>query len=67
MYTYFSASSSVIDAQVTMSTPEDATNTTYSITVTCTIHPDSTADQCVVMATANDQTLRGEHIIYTRT
>ena len=22
----------------------------YNITVTCTIHPDSTADQCVVMA-----------------
>ena len=42
-----------------MITPEDATNTTYSITVTCTIHPDSDADQCVVMAMADGQTLTG--------
>ena len=25
----------------------------YNVTVTCTIHPDSTADQCVVMAMAD--------------
>ena len=49
-----------------MITSEDATDTTYSITVTCTIHPDSTADQCVVMARADGQTLTGEHIIYIR-
>ena len=30
-----------------------ATNQLYSITITCTIHPDSTADQCVVMAMAD--------------
>ena len=33
----------------------------YNITVTCTIHPDSTADQCVVMAMADDgDTITGE-------
>ena len=26
----------------------------YNITVTCIIHPDSSADKCVVMAMAND-------------
>ena len=32
------------------------------ITVTCTINPDSTADMCRVMATANDQTfISNEH------
>ena len=47
-----------------MITSEDTINTTYSITVTCTIHPDSTVDQCVVMARADGQTLTGEHIMY---
>ena len=62
MYVHiFSVSSSVTDAQVIMITAEDAMNTTYSITVNCTIHPDSDADQCVVMATTNGQTLTGEH------
>ena len=60
----FSVSSSVTDAEVIMITPEDATNTTYSITVTCTIHPDSDANMCEV-TTANGQTLTGEYIIYT--
>ena len=27
----------------------------YNITIICTIHPDSTADQCVVMAMADDE------------
>ena len=31
----------------------NATNELHSITVTCTIHQDSTADQCVVMAMAD--------------
>ena len=72
----FPVSSSVTDA-VTVITPEDATNTTYSITVTCTIDPYSTADMCEVMATANSQTLTGNeyeyilpdiiHILYTYT
>ena len=30
----------------------------YNITVTCAIHPDSTADQCVVMAMADDGVTR---------
>ena len=30
----------------------------YNITVTCTIHPDSTADQCVVMAMADGRMTR---------
>ena len=60
----FSVSSSVTDAQVIMITAEDVMNTTYSITITCTIHPDSTADMCEVTI-ANGQTLTGEHIIYS--
>ena len=36
----------------------NATNELHSITVTCTIHPDSTADQCVVMAMADDRVTR---------
>ena len=61
----FPVSTSVTDA-VTVITPEDETNETYSITVTCTIDPYSDADMCEVMATINDQTLRGnecEHIL----
>ena len=30
----------------------------YNITVTCTIHPDSTADHCVVMAMADVKVTR---------
>ena len=30
----------------------------YNITVICTIHPDSTADQCVVMAIAGGRMTR---------
>ena len=30
----------------------------YNITVTCTIHPNSTADQCVVMAMADGRATR---------
>ena len=30
----------------------------YNITVTCTIHPESTADQCVVMAIADGIMIR---------
>ena len=30
--------------------PSNVTSELYNITVTCAIHPDSTADQCVVMA-----------------
>ena len=30
----------------------------YNITVNCTIHPNSTADQCVVMAVDDDGVIR---------
>ena len=46
---YFSIGTSVVDAIIVLSTP-NANNELHSITVTCTIHRDSTADQCVVMA-----------------
>ena len=37
----------------------------YNITVTCTIHPNSTADQCVVMAMADGRMTRtGAILIY---
>ena len=48
---------SVTDAMIVLSTPH-ADNELHSITVTCTIHPDSTADQCVVMAMADDRVTR---------
>ena len=34
----------------------------YNIIVTCTIHPDSTADQCVVMAMADGRVTRTSKI-----
>ena len=42
----------------------NAINEVHSITVTCTIHPNSTADQCVVMAMNDDDRVisRGNHI-----
>ena len=40
---------SVSDAMAILSTP-DVSSILQSIIVTCTIHPNSTADQCVVMA-----------------
>ena len=40
-----------------ISTP-NASSTLQFINVTCTIHPDSTADQCVVMAMADGRVTR---------
>ena len=40
------------NAVATLNAP-NATNELHSITVTCIIHPNSTADQCVVMAMAD--------------
>ena len=37
----------------------------YNITVTCTIHPNSTADQCVVMAMADGRVTRTGEIYIT--
>ena len=58
----FPVSSSVIEATATLGTSNE-NRTLYSIIVTCTINPDSTADMCEVMATANDQTRRGNEYI----
>ena len=55
--------SSVTDAQVTVNNP-NVPSSTHSITVTCTIHPESDADVCVVMAVADDHVIIGtEHVI----
>ena len=65
VYTYFPVSSSVTNATVTMITPENDTNTTYSITITCTIHPDSDTDVCEVRAIGNNgQVLPGNECEY---
>ena len=41
----------------------NVTSELYNITVTCTIHPDSTADQCEVLAVADSKMTRtGENI-----
>jgi len=55
---HFPVSSSVTNATVTLDTPNEY-RTLHSITVNCTINPDSTADICEAMATANGQTLNG--------
>ena len=39
----------------------------HYITVTCTINPNSRADMCEVMATANNQTLTGNEYEYMYT
>ena len=46
---YFAVASSVTAAEIIPINPNIPSHT-HSITVTCTIHPDSTADMCVVMA-----------------
>ena len=46
------ASSPVADATVTLVLP-NITSELYNITVTCTIHPNRTADQCIVMVMAD--------------
>ena len=51
-------SSSVVNATVTLNTP-DQNRELYSITVTCTIHPNSVANTCVVMAVAGQETYSG--------
>ena len=51
----FPVAPSVTDATATLDTLNE-NRTLHSITVTCTINPDSTADMCEVMTNANDQT-----------
>ena len=48
---------SVTEAMATLVTPNDNI-TEHSITVTCTDHPDSDADMCVVMVMAVGRTTR---------
>ena len=63
MYVYiFPVASSVTDTQVTVSNP-NVTSSAHSITVTCTIHPESNADVCVVMAVANNQVITSNEYV----
>ena len=59
---------SVSDAMAVLSTP-DVSSILQSIIVTCTIHPNSTADQCVVMAVDDDRVISTgnevDHIVGT--
>ena len=55
---------SVTQAVATLITPNDSI-TEHSITVTCTVHPDSDADMCVVMAMAVGRTTREGKYVYT--
>ena len=54
---YFVLASSVISTAATLISP-DVTSKLYSITVTCNIHPGSTADHCVVRAMNNGTSTR---------
>ena len=47
---FFQSLASSMTNTVAILNAPNATNEVHSITVTCTIHPNSTADQCVVMA-----------------
>ena len=57
MYFVSSVTSSVTSTTVTLISP-NVISELYNITITCTIHPDSTADQCVVVAMADGQVTR---------
>jgi len=46
-----------MDGMATLDTPNE-NRMQHTITVTCTIDPDSMADQCVVMAMADGQVTR---------
>ena len=49
-FSFFRSLASSVTNTVAILNAPNATNEVHSITVTCTIHPNSTADQCVVMA-----------------
>ena len=57
LYHLYIVTSSVTNTAVTLIT-SNVTSELYNITVTCIIHPDSTADQCVVMAMDDDGVTR---------
>ena len=56
---FFTDSPSVTNATVLLNAPNTLG---HSITVTCTVHPNSRADQCVVMAMADGRaTITGKN------
>ena len=57
------ASSVITATPMLMCTP--VASQLYNITVTCTIHPDSTADQCVVIAMADGRVTRTGKYMHT--
>ena len=61
-YFYIIVPSLTADTIIILNAP-NATNELHSITVTCTIHPDSTADQCVVMAMADGRVIRTGNVV----
>ena len=50
MYVLFQPSASSVTDTIAILSAPNGTNGLHSITVICTIHPNSTADQCMVMA-----------------
>ena len=55
----------VTEAMATLVTPNE-NRVEHSITVTCTVRPDSDADMCVVMAMAVGRTTReGKYVMHT--
>ena len=54
---FYPDSSSATSTMVTLISP-NVTSELYNITITWTIHPDSTADQCVVMVVADGSVTR---------
>ena len=56
---------SVTEAVATLVTPNE-NRTEHSITVTCTVHPESDADMCVVMALADGRMTRSGKQLCTK-
>ena len=53
----FPVAPSVTETVATLVTPNE-NRTEHSITVNCTVHPESDADMCVVMAMADGRMIR---------
>ena len=65
-YTYayiIPVASSVTEAVATLVTPNE-NRTEHSITVTCTVRPESNADMCVVMAMADGRMTRSGKYVH---
>ena len=56
VYSWLVASSVITATSMLVCSP--VASELYNITVTCIIHPDSTADQCIVMAMGDDGVTR---------